>query len=460
MCDAFLVLAQAPGGLTCFLAPRWRPDGTKNPIQVIRLKRKMGNVSNASSETEWRGALAWRVGPEGRGVATIIEMVATTRFDCMIGSSAGMRMAVGPGDRPLPPAQGVRRAADRPAGDAERARRSRPRSGGLARPDAAHRARARQSRRRARGRARRGSARRSANTGSASARPPTPTRRWNASAAPARWRIRRCRASIARRRSTRSGRAAATCSASTCCARSARRRRRSKRISPRSRASRGENRALDAHVDDAEGRHARSLRFRGARPRPLRPPRARPRGERDGQGRARRQRRCLLPLAAGGAAASTIMARCRAGSISRRSSSAPRRGEGAAVGWVALRRRRRGSHRRTASQSPSPCMARRRTGVLSNALCGGEVAARARRSSGDRVGRSDPGLQSADHAQRAPPERRAVGAPATGRRGCRDLTPRGSRRARPGCGSRRATSSSCCEDALSPCSRRCRARTR
>ncbi|MBV8473202.1 MAG: isovaleryl-CoA dehydrogenase, partial [Hyphomicrobiales bacterium] len=94
MCDAFLVLAQAPGGLTCFLAPRWRPDGTKNPIQIIRLKRKMGNVSNASSETEWRGALAWRVGPEGRGIATIIEMVAMTRFDCMIGSSAGMRMAV------------------------------------------------------------------------------------------------------------------------------------------------------------------------------------------------------------------------------------------------------------------------------------------------------------------------------------------------------------------------------
>ena len=93
MCDAFLVLAQAPGGLTCFLAPRWRPDGTKNPIQVIRLKRKMGNVANASSETELRGALAWRVGPEGRGVATIIEMVATTRFDCMIGSSALMRMA-------------------------------------------------------------------------------------------------------------------------------------------------------------------------------------------------------------------------------------------------------------------------------------------------------------------------------------------------------------------------------
>lgn len=93
MCDAFLVLAQAPGGLSCFLLPRWRPDGSKNPLQVLRLKRKMGNVSNASSETELRGALAWMVGEEGRGVRTIIEMVAMTRFDCMIGSTAGQRMA-------------------------------------------------------------------------------------------------------------------------------------------------------------------------------------------------------------------------------------------------------------------------------------------------------------------------------------------------------------------------------
>jgi putative acyl-CoA dehydrogenase len=94
MCDAFLVLAQAPGGLSCFLMPRWRPDGTKNPLQVLRLKRKMGNVSNASSETELRGALAWMVGDEGRGVRTIIEMVAMTRFDCMVGSAAGQRAAV------------------------------------------------------------------------------------------------------------------------------------------------------------------------------------------------------------------------------------------------------------------------------------------------------------------------------------------------------------------------------
>ncbi len=94
MCDAFLVLANTSGGLSCFLLPRWRPDGSKNALQILRLKRKMGNASNASCETELRGALAWMVGQEGRGVRNIIEMVAMTRFDCMVGSSAGMRMAV------------------------------------------------------------------------------------------------------------------------------------------------------------------------------------------------------------------------------------------------------------------------------------------------------------------------------------------------------------------------------
>jgi putative acyl-CoA dehydrogenase len=94
MCDAFLTLAQTPAGLTCFLSPRWRADGRKNGIEFLRLKRKMGNVSNASSETEWRGAQGFRVGAEGRGVATIIEMVAMTRFDCIVGSAAGMRRAV------------------------------------------------------------------------------------------------------------------------------------------------------------------------------------------------------------------------------------------------------------------------------------------------------------------------------------------------------------------------------
>ncbi|XAW60912.1 acyl-CoA dehydrogenase family protein [Halomonas sp. Bachu 37] len=94
MCDAFLVLAQTEHGLSCFLLPRWRPDGSKNPLQIQQLKNKMGNVANASSETELRGAYAWMVGEEGRGVPTIIDMVAMTRYDCMIGSSAGMRQAV------------------------------------------------------------------------------------------------------------------------------------------------------------------------------------------------------------------------------------------------------------------------------------------------------------------------------------------------------------------------------
>lgn len=94
MCDAFLMLAQAEGGLSCFLVPRWRPDGSKNPLQVQRLKDKMGNVSNASSEVELRGALGYLVGEEGRGVPAIIEMVSMTRFDCMVGSAAAQRQAV------------------------------------------------------------------------------------------------------------------------------------------------------------------------------------------------------------------------------------------------------------------------------------------------------------------------------------------------------------------------------
>ncbi|MGB0210925.1 acyl-CoA dehydrogenase family protein [Algiphilus sp.] len=93
MCDGFLMLAQSEGGLSCFLVPRWRPDGTRNALQVQRLKNKAGNVSNASSEIELRGAFGWMLGEEGRGVPTIIEMVAMTRYDCMVGSTASMRQA-------------------------------------------------------------------------------------------------------------------------------------------------------------------------------------------------------------------------------------------------------------------------------------------------------------------------------------------------------------------------------
>ena len=87
MCDAFLTLAYTDKGLCCFLLPRHRPDGTRNQFYVQRLKNKLGNWANASSEVEFRGAFAWMIGEEGRGVPTIIEMVSLTRFDCMIGSS-------------------------------------------------------------------------------------------------------------------------------------------------------------------------------------------------------------------------------------------------------------------------------------------------------------------------------------------------------------------------------------
>lgn len=93
MSDAFLTLAYTEGGLTCFLVPRWRPDGERNEIEIQRLKDKLGDRSNASSEIEYRCAWAQRVGEEGRGVRTIIEMVQLTRFDCVIGATTQMRQA-------------------------------------------------------------------------------------------------------------------------------------------------------------------------------------------------------------------------------------------------------------------------------------------------------------------------------------------------------------------------------
>ncbi len=94
MCDLFLVLAQAPEGITCFALPRILPDGTRNAFHLQRLKDKLGNRSNASSEIELHGAWAQIVGEPGRGVPTIIEMVGHTRLDCVIGTAAGMRWGV------------------------------------------------------------------------------------------------------------------------------------------------------------------------------------------------------------------------------------------------------------------------------------------------------------------------------------------------------------------------------
>ena len=94
LCDAFLVLAQTDAGVSCFLMPRFTPDGTRNNFHIQRLKEKLGNKSNASSEVEFRGAWAQMIGEEGRGVRTIIEMVGHTRLDCAIGASAGMRTGI------------------------------------------------------------------------------------------------------------------------------------------------------------------------------------------------------------------------------------------------------------------------------------------------------------------------------------------------------------------------------
>ena len=93
-CDAFLVLAQADGGISCFLFPRWTPDGERNRFRLQRLKDKLGNRSNASSEIEFDSASAWLVGEEGAGVRTIIEMVNHTRLDCVLGGATGMRAGI------------------------------------------------------------------------------------------------------------------------------------------------------------------------------------------------------------------------------------------------------------------------------------------------------------------------------------------------------------------------------
>ncbi|MFO1173583.1 MAG: isovaleryl-CoA dehydrogenase [Hyphomicrobiaceae bacterium] len=94
MSDAFLMLAQTPKGLSCFFVPRLTPDGAVNPIHIARLKDKLGNRSNASSEVEFRNAQAWLVGEEGRGVPSIIEMVTYTRLDCAVSSAGLMRAAL------------------------------------------------------------------------------------------------------------------------------------------------------------------------------------------------------------------------------------------------------------------------------------------------------------------------------------------------------------------------------
>jgi putative acyl-CoA dehydrogenase len=94
MCDGFMVLAKAPKGPSCFFMPRWLPDGTRNAIRIQRLKDKLGNRSNASSEVEFQNAHAWLIGEEGRGIATIIDMATYTRLDCALCSAGMMHQAL------------------------------------------------------------------------------------------------------------------------------------------------------------------------------------------------------------------------------------------------------------------------------------------------------------------------------------------------------------------------------
>ena len=130
MCDAFLVLAQADAGISCFLFPRWTPDGERNRFRLQRLKDKLGNKSNASSEIEFDAASAWLVGEEGAGVRTIIEMVNHTRLDCVLGGATGMRAGVAHAIHHAEGRSVFGARAGRAAADAKRARRPLRRVGG------------------------------------------------------------------------------------------------------------------------------------------------------------------------------------------------------------------------------------------------------------------------------------------------------------------------------------------
>ena len=265
MNDLFLVLAQAEGGVTCFVVPRVLADGTRNRIDVVRLKDKLGNRSNASSELELDGTVAQRLGDEGRGVRTIIEMVAATRLDCVLGSASLMRQALAEAswhvthrsafggrlvDKPLmqnvvadlaveseaatalgaAPRGGRRPAGRRPRG---RAAPDRPAAGevlGL----------------------------------QAHARPWSP-RRWSAWAATATSRSPACRCSSASRRSTPSGRARATSTRSTCSRALSREPEALEAWITEVGAARGEDPHLDRTVDDTLCA-ARRHRLAGGRP--------------------------------------------------------------------------------------------------------------------------------------------------------------------------------------------------
>ncbi len=220
MNDLFLVLAQSPGGLSCFLVPRVLPDGSRNTFRIQRLKDKLGNRSNASSEPEFDDTVAWLVGDEGKGVRTIIDMVTMTRLDCVLGSAAGIRAALAQAahharhrsvfgveliDQPL-----MRNVladlswSPRPPPPSPCAWRGPPTAPTGATPGSARSSGWRPP---------------SASTGCASGSPSRSPRPWSASAATATTRRPGCPGCTARPRSTASGRAPGMSTPWTCCGR-------------------------------------------------------------------------------------------------------------------------------------------------------------------------------------------------------------------------------------------------
>ena len=121
MSDAFLVLAQTEKGLSCFLMPRFTPEGEVNKLYFQRLKDKLGNRSNASGEVEFHEAYAKIIGDEGRGVANIMEMVRHTRLDCAVGSAGTLRRAVAESIHHCSTSQSIRQTSRRTASDAKSA---------------------------------------------------------------------------------------------------------------------------------------------------------------------------------------------------------------------------------------------------------------------------------------------------------------------------------------------------
>lgn len=216
MSDAFLVLARAPGGLTCFLLPRVLPDGSRNALRIQRLKDKLGNRSNASAEVEFDGRTwARRVGEEGRGVATILEMVAATRLDCVTASAALMRQAVAQATHHTAYREAFgRRLTDQPLMRnvlADLALESEAASTLALRLAAAYDGGTEQDRHFLR------LAVPTAKYWVTKRCTPWWPRRWSVWAATATWRSRGCRGCCARHRSTRSGRAPAMSRRWTCC---------------------------------------------------------------------------------------------------------------------------------------------------------------------------------------------------------------------------------------------------